>query len=707
MPRLPKPQASPQEYMTYTVNMWHNHDAFYAFWVERWKRVVDYLRSLHWRILMEVDQKQIPDWRRFPLSNFTLALYEDYVGQFLQSRVRWSAVPDSPDTIASAELADQVLKFLWDKLGMEEKRIDLAAWLMATGNADLRVFWNANTGNMLPLAVPDGQGGLIPVNPETMQPDPNMQQPIMVDQGEIGVEVIAPQLVRWGMQQYSGVMVGYLVTYDQAVDRYGDQTADQLSYQTVSGPLTTDLMSVFPQTLSSGMPAKEPAALLVEHYLPRGNRNPQGLWWTAADNKVVVTPPQPLPARDIPIIHFKWIPLPGHPSLGLSPLYDITWSNKHYEELEARQLEWLNKVVPKIVRKTGDGLKYGEFSEEPGQEVVVNPGMEPEWPTIPAFPQQFDSLRQVMSDDIMTVGGYKFRREEKPAAGQQTKPWRVPTHQQNQGEQTMLAVMNAKAAWEKMGYVLLDYAAKFYTETRAIAIVGQDKTYQWREFRGQDLDNLQATLHVDELPLYTWDRQSLRDTVIGVMNTQAGAVIFSGPDGQPDRDRINAAMNATGIDVAQDAIDPDVLEARNENNQFAGLNVQGQDPQTGQPQFDRQPPNVGPHNNHETHMAEHIKLPKSLVFKSWHPAKQQAFMQHVSGHEQAIQQAADSQKQSMLDQEKQLRQIRADAETSQDVKTELGKALVDALVQYLVPKEEKSTEKPKNKPFQTKEQSNA
>lgn len=690
MPRLPKAGSGSAEYSSFTSTQWHNHDAFYAFWVERWKRVVDYLRSLHWRVLQEVDLKQIPEWHRFPIENITLSIFNDYVGQFLQSRVRWSAVPDREDAIASAELADGVLKYLWDKLGMDQKKTDLAAWLAATGNADLRVFWNTSTGDQIPFAIPDPNTGLlIPVNPQTFMPDPSMKEPIMVDAGEIGVEVVAPQLVRYPMNKYSGVMIGFLTTYDEAVEKYGDQIAETLSYQTVSGPLTTDLMSVFPQTLSSGMPAKEPAALLIEHYIPRSSRYPRGLWWTAADNKVMVTQPQDLPAKHIPNIHFRWIPLPGHPSLGLSPLYDITWSNKHYEELLARKLEWLSKVVPKLVRKTGDGLSYGEFSDEPGQEVVVNVGAEPSWMAPQAFPEQFTETQQGLMDDIMTVGGYKFQRRDQgqPQAGDQRQGFRVPLRTKNEGEQMMLAIINAKSSWEHMGYVLLDYVAKFYTEPRTLAIVGADKSYMWKEFVGSDLENLQASLHVDELSLYSWNRQALRDTVIGIMNTQAGAVLFSGPDGQPDRDRIDAAMNATGIDVAQDVIDPDILEARNENNAFQTMQF---DPQTGQPT--KPPPQVQPWNKDETHMAEHSKVPKSIAFKGWPQPAQQAFLQHMSGHEQRMQQAQQGQQQAMLDQEKQLREIRGDAETKQAVKTKLGEDIVDALVEMLMPKmQEKKT----------------
>jgi len=650
---------------------------------------------------MEVDLKQIPEWRRFPITNFTLSLFSDYVGQFLQSRVRFSAVPDNAQNVAKAELAEQIFKYLWDKTGLEDKRTDLAAWLMATGNADLRVFWNTDTGDMLPLGIPDGKGGIIPINPQTLQPDPNMKEPIMVDAGEIGIEVVAPQLVRWSPKPSLGVMCGFLLTYDECVAKYDYQIADQLSYQSVSGPLTTDLMAVFPQTLSSGMPAKEPAALIIEHYLPRSSRNPGGLWWTASDNKIVVTPPRPLPARQVPIVHFRWVPMPGWPTLGLSPLYDITWSNKHYEELEARMLEWMNKVVPKLIRKTGDGLKYGEINDEPAQEIVVQPGTEPEWVNPQAFPKEFQDLRSTFADDIMTVGGYKFRRQEQPPPGESKSSFRMPPRTKNEGEQVMLAIINSKPSWEKLGYILLDYVAKFYTETRAISIVGEDKSYQWKEFSGADLDNLQATIHVDELPLYTWNRQSMRDTVIGLMSTPGGAVFFAGPDGQPDQNKIQAAMNATGIDVAQDAVDPDVLEAKNENNAFdSGQHDMQIDPNSGQPIGGGMETQVW--NNHGTHLQEHSKIVKGLKFKSWPQERQQAFLQHMGQHEEAISQSQEQQKQEMLQQEQALRNIRSEAETSQDVKTELGKALVDALVQILMPKEEAKSEK-KGNPFTKKE----
>lgn len=97
MARLPAAdQNSERDYATFTSHLWGDLDGWYNFWAERWRRTMDYLRSQHWRMLQEVDIKQIPDWRRFPIANFTLALYNDYLKNWLQSRVRFSAIPESP-----------------------------------------------------------------------------------------------------------------------------------------------------------------------------------------------------------------------------------------------------------------------------------------------------------------------------------------------------------------------------------------------------------------------------------------------------------------------------------------------------------------------------------------------------------------------------------------------------------------------------------
>lgn len=666
---------TPNEMARFTEERWRELNDFYAMWANRWKRSIDFIRSLHWNTLRLMDVEKIPEWRRFPIVNFTLATYGDFMNQFMQSKVRFSAVPDNPrdsKSVSAAELADDVLRYLWDKLDIDTLKIDLSSWLMSTGNGAMRAFWNTNTGDSLPLAVPvpqpDGSMALVPVNPETLMPDPTMQSPIMVDAGEIGLEVLSPMLTRWPINKAHGVMVGYTMTYDEALEKFGKDVAENLKYNRTTGPLTTDFLSFTP----TPQPNIEETALIIEHYLPRSSRFNNGLWWISSGQTPILKP-MDLPTRYVPVVNFRWIPHPGHSTMGISPLYDISFSNKAYEELLARTLEWTNRVVPKMVRQSGDGLPLGFFNDEPAQEVVVAQGFMPAFINPPAPPEQFFRLRSDMADDIASVGGYKFNRQQQMPPGEATQRLRNPVRTVNEGQQVALAIINSETSWKQLGYVLLDYVSRFYTEPRVISVVGQDSSYQWREFKGSDLDNLPATLHIDKQSLYTWNRQSLRDTVIAVLNSPAANVLFVGEDGQLDKDRVNAAMSAAGIDVAPEALDMDIVEAKNEHVVFQGLKE------------NEQPPVPESWQNNAKHYAEHVKVLKSVSFKQgWSPLAQDAFKKHVDATQQLLAQAAQAQEQNTLDKEKQLRDIRAAATTSQDVRTALGEKLVDVLLNVIV-----------------------
>jgi hypothetical protein len=359
--------------------------------------------------------------------------------------------------------------------------------------------------------------------------------------------------------------------------------------------------------------------------------------------------------------------------MGLSPIYDMTFSNKVYDELVARITEWLNKVVPKVIRQSGDGLKFGEFTDEPGQELTVQPGTQPSFLDPPGPPEHFFKLKQEVAEDMVNVGGYRFRRDEQVPSGESTQRMRQPLHTTNQGEVVSLAIINSQPAWQKLGYILLDYVAKFYTEPRVLSVVGKDRTYQWREFMGSDLANLSATIHVDEKSLYTWNRQSMRDAVIGVLASPAAQALFVDEKGQFDKERVDAALNAAGIDVAPETLDPDITEARNEINEIQYM-------QEGQPA-----PEMKPWQDNEAHLAQKKRVLKSLTFKGWPKHAQDALLANVKQHEEAIaalqQQSADA----MLQQEKSLRDIRATSEVTQNVRTALGEAVVEALMQFLVP----------------------
>ncbi|KKL07973.1 hypothetical protein LCGC14_2580630, partial [marine sediment metagenome] len=349
--RLPKGAAEPKAMAQYTRDLWRAMDPMYAWWTEhRWRRVIDYLSDNHWRVLdavgHDLDDLRIPKWKRFPIIGLTLGVYSDQLGQWLQSMVRFSASSASadPSDIAKAEMAEGILKYLWDLTDLESHRIDLGAWLLSTGMASLDIFWDTDTGNLVPLAIPETEkdeegndvptGELIPVNPDTLKPDPSMSEPVMVDAGEIAVDVISPQFARYGRKRRDGVMVGSRVSYDEAEAKYGKKIAGNLSYaRTVSSVL--DLAWVHGGVDT----AQDERALVIRHMLPRSSRHPNGLWWSATEHGVIVQDPAPLAAKRVSTIPFRWIPAPGYWAFGYSPLHAVSHSNKGAEIAKQKQQE--------------------------------------------------------------------------------------------------------------------------------------------------------------------------------------------------------------------------------------------------------------------------------------------------------------------------------------------------------------------------------
>lgn len=662
--------GDPKDFAAYSLKSWKELDGYYSFWVRRWRRVLDFLRSQHWapglvkdEAAVSPDTKKMPTWRSYTYANHVLAVYNDFLNQWMQSQVRYTSVPTRPDPqqIAGAELADNILRYIWDRLEIEDKRQELGMWLVATGNAHLRIFWDQNTGNMAPLmAVVDGRP--VPVNPETGQPDPTMQRPVLVDTGEIGVEVVPPMLVRWSRDRQSGVMVGGMYTYDDAVDTFGKDVAEGLKYTGGTSAIGLDLVYGNPASSSS-----VERALVVEHHLPRSRQYPGGLWWTSNEGKMV-QPPQPLVSRIPPVISYRWVPTPDMKTFGMSPLYDITFSNRAYDEMLARSIEWSRRVVPKMLLKAGGGVAQGEFNEEPGQEVVTNVGAEPAWTSPPEPPNLFQNLRVEAREDLLFVAGYKTQRPKELPPGEATQRVRQPVRVTNTGEQVALAVINSETSWQRFAYVILDYVAKFYDEQRAIGLIGPDRTYQWREFKGSDLQNLEATIHVDKASLHTWNRQSAKDSLIALMNTAGAQTLLTGPDGQIDRDRVEAVVEVAGFERSLSTLDPDVLEARNENYLFQTL------------QEGMEPPKREPWQNDEVHLEEHGRILKSMAFKGWPQPAQEALMANYEEHQQVLSEQQQAGQQALVQQEQQMREIRATTETAQKVRTKLGEELVELLL---------------------------
>jgi hypothetical protein len=662
------PSLGSGDHARFTFTLWEGLNGKYNFYVQRWRRTIEYLRDQHWETLKQYDVEYLPDWRKFPLQNYTLAFYNDYLTDYLKSEVRYSATPATADAkaIDSAELSELILKYVWDLTEMDSKRIDLSAWIIATGNAHLRVYWDTDTGNTIPIGIPTPQGGFIPIDPDTMQPT---DAPVEVDMGEIACEVVSPQFVRWAENPAHGVMVGLLLSYEEAVAYYGEDVADRLSYTDSHEGISADLNQIQQPGIT---PIVDQRTLVIEHYLPKSATNPDGLWWTsAAGGSILIHEPWPLPAGRIPVISFRWIPLPGERYIGTSPLYSITFQNKVYEQITARILEWYDKAKPKRLLKAGGGITHGDITDEPYQELIVNAGGEPEMLDVDDAPAGLFRLLGQVQGDMQVTSGRSFEEADQIPEGLSRGSFRVPSEWKSSRSVTT-GHITSRASWREVGEVLLHYVGTFYNERRVLTVVGPDRSFLWREFSGADImqdGHLSALVRVDDIPLVPQNRQNLRDSTIALLQSPAGQMMFQDPTGAMDMDRIKAAMQAIGLDENLAYSDPDELEARNEEQMFQNL------------QQGMQPPKPESWQNHAVHYASHILVPKSRKFAAWPPEAQQAFLQHIQETGEILSEQAQEEADAMVEQEQKLRAVREQEELKADVMRKWAESLIDLVAE--------------------------
>lgn len=682
MPRLPKERNDAEGFARYTRDRWRALDPMYTWYTRnRWSRVLNFISGNHWRVLdlvdNNVDDERVPKWKRYPIIGLTLAVYNDQLAEFLSSQVRFSAVSTSedPKDVARAEMAGSILGYLWDLTELEAERIDLAAWLLSTGVGSIGVHWDMNTGNMLPLAVPEmvrnevGEevptGKSIPVDPVTLKPDPNMSEPVMMDAGEIGIEVLSPQFTRYGRKRRDGVMVGDRLTYDEVLASYSKEVAEKVSY-TKTATAVLDLAWLHGTVDTS----QDERALIIRSFLPKSTRYPDGLWWSSTEDGRSVRKPAGLAGGRVPIIPFRWIPTPGYWAFGTTPLYAVSHSNKAADRAKQKMEEWNEKVIPKLLLLAGGGVAPGDFNEEPGQEVPVNPGAEPQWTKPPGYPQELEQQRIQSLKEGLLAAGYEFtdRPDLMPGDPQKGARTRQPIRQKG-GSEIETALLVTKPSWQSLGAVLLSFVGRYYTQSRAVAVNGPDRQYQWIEFKGTDFANLAASIHVEELAFFPRNRQSLRDAVVSLVQTEAGQIFFQGKDGEIDRDKLQLAAEAVGVDVALSTLDIDVTEARNEISMFsAGHQLEYKDFQDS-----------------ETHLTEKLKAMKSLAFRGWSPEAQKALEENVSQHREALQEQQASEEEALTEQERKLRTIRAETEAMGDTRKLLAEKLLDLLMDSLSP----------------------
>jgi hypothetical protein len=149
----------------------------YVGFYQTWVKTILFLLGRQW--LRWLDGKRryttdtdVPAWRQQPVTNIVYAVYRTLATKLTKQKPTLEVVPPSGDSVAreSARLGQSILVHLWRLLKFPAKIRRAMGWFLCTGQVYLRIHWDADAGEMVPLTQ------LVEVpNPDHNPADPNSE----------------------------------------------------------------------------------------------------------------------------------------------------------------------------------------------------------------------------------------------------------------------------------------------------------------------------------------------------------------------------------------------------------------------------------------------------------------------------------------------------------------------------------------------------
>lgn len=646
-------QRNAARYCQYTRALWDEQELYYNALHQVWIQNLLFLSGRQWWTRGtdgEYRVPLVPSWKEMPVSNITLAFFRNYLAKALKNRPAWVVIPAStdPEDIEAAALGDDALEAKWQELRLSKTLRIATSWTIATGNGYLYPYWNSYTGKMVPfeaeIEVPvfDENGRAVGMEPRTVfldedgepqllpngSPDPGAE-PHFVDEGEVGVRVPSPFQVRVNPEaevdeDLDWVIIAEARSIRQLARQYPDLVGQLIPEDIQATGLDRTVQSIGgligePGTTRSpeDTRSRDLDRCLVMHYHEKPSEDyPDGRFWICTKD-AMLTPPGPLPEGIWPpIIHMQDVVIPGryHAS---SVLEQIVPLNKQYNELNAIIKEHHNLMAKgKWLVPKGSGIKVGTITNRPGEVIQFNPGFLPSQAKIESLPASVYEERNRILNDVELVGGLHRISMGKAPPGVTAG---VAFLQLQEADDTDLGPFldMMEGAVATLAGAILRIIKERYTTDRLLYLVGPNKKYQVRSFRGADLAGA-VDVRAQAGSAFPWSKTAKQSMLI-TLASQMPALFQDPETGLFDQARFARMLPIGGTEAVGNDQDLDFHEARREEEMFSLL---GTDEEQGTPQVEFW-------QDHDAHWRSHIRVLKSAKFLEWSNKAQMAFLQHV------------------------------------------------------------------------------
>lgn len=654
----PRDRETAKKYAAYSRALWDEQDEYMNLLHQVWTQNLLFLSGRQWWTAGKdgvFKPTRMASWREKPTSNLTMAFFRNYLAKVLKNRPAWTVMPatSDPEDVHSAELGDQVLEGKWQELRLSRVLRSAVSWSLATGNGFLYPYWNSDTGKMVPatatLEVPvyDEAGDLVgmedaevlldkdgePQLLENGQPDPEAE-PYMIDEGDVGVRSYSPFQVRVNPEAETDVDLTWMIIAEvrsiRDIARTNPDIVNEIIPESIDLAASMDRAVTLAGSLAGEIgsnlsPARDHRAehldrVLVLHYHEKPcEEYPGGRYWVATRDHLLIEPQELPEGIWPPIIHLEDVVIPGR-YYASSVMEQVVPLNRHYNEINAQIKEHHNLMAKgKWLVPRGSGIKVGMITNAPGEVIQFNPGFMPTQAQIMPLPMTIVEERNRVMSDYQTVSGIHSVSMGKAPPGVNAGIAFLQLQEADDTDLGPYLTMLEEAVAELAGDILKIIKERYTTE-RLVYVVGENRKYQVRNFKGSDLRGA-SDVRAQAGSSFPW-LKSAQQSMLITLAAQMPQVFTSPETGQFDTAKFARLLPIGGLGNIGNESDLDVQEALREEEMFSVLGLEGEE-------GNQEIPQVGFWQNHEIHYLQHARILKSATFRSWPQKGQQEFLKHV------------------------------------------------------------------------------
>lgn len=518
--------------------------------------------------------------------------------------LRVRAFSDEEGDLQAAKLATGVLKYVQERVGLQESMSKALVWSETCGSVFYKVLWNEQGGRQIAA---DEQG-----------------KPVY--EGEVQVSVVPPFEIfpdRLDAEDFDGVrsvIHAQAVSVEYIREKFGVamEGRDVSGLMGYSEPSAGKLPAAIAKKNTATMKDGE---ILIERYTLPCGAYPEGRLEIVAGEKLLYAGELPYVngergMRTFPFVKQDCLRLPGAFFSG-SVIDRLIPVQRAYNAVRNRKHEFLNRASMGVLTVEDGSVDTDELSEEgllPGKILVYRQGGKaPEMLDCGSVPSEFKDEEEWLEKEFSLISGVSdLSTNSTPvrvtsATGLQL----LLTQDDNRLSATTACI---ERAMKEIGRQILRLYRQFAGTARLMTLTGENKKTQAYYFNASRLD-------VSDIQFESQDAASPEEKKRVLLQLYEAGLLTE-EDGRLSQENKNRILEAFGFGSYENAKDISALHAAKAGEENLAL-------KTADVAVDE-------YDDHELHVHEHIRFLLSAEFKR---AKEQEqikgrFLAHISAHKE-------------------------------------------------------------------------